>query len=47
MSKLGPAGNTLVYSTYLVGIDFDEDLAIAVDSSGHAYSTGRTRITIQ
>jgi hypothetical protein len=47
MSKLGPAGNTLVYSTYLIGIDSDEVLAIAVGSSGHAYLTGKTIITIQ
>jgi hypothetical protein len=38
MSKLGPAGNVLVYSTSLIGIDSNVGgLAIAVDSSGHAY----------
>jgi hypothetical protein len=47
MSKLGPAGNTPVYPTYLVGIDPDEGLAMAVDNSRHAYLTGRTIITIQ
>ena len=47
MSKLSPAGNTLVYSTYLRGIDSDEGLGIAADSSGHAYLTGRTMIAIQ
>jgi hypothetical protein len=47
MSKLDPAGNTLVYSTYLGGIDSDEGLGIAVDRSGHAYVTGRTMIAIQ
>src|SRR5207302_5978841 len=42
VTKLGPAGNTLVYSTYLGGTFFDGGQAIAVDSSGNAYLTGRT-----
>ena len=42
VTKLSPAGNTLVYSTYLGG-DF-EDYAhdIALDSEDHAYITGKT-----
>lgn len=40
--KLGPAGNTLVYSTYLGGNASDSANGIAVDSSGNAYLTGDT-----
>ena len=43
ISKLNPAGKTLVYSTYLGGDDRDEGFGIAVDSSGNAYVTGDTR----
>jgi hypothetical protein len=42
VTKLSPAGNTLVYSTYLGGSDWDEGIAIAVDSSESAYVTGFT-----
>jgi len=43
VTKLAPAGDTLVYSTYLGGSD-DDDKAygIAVDSNNHAYVTGLT-----
>ena len=34
---------TLVYSTYLGGSDYDLGYGIAVDTSGNAYITGRTR----
>ena len=34
VAKLGPAGNTLVYSTYLVGATAN---GIAVDAAGNAY----------
>ncbi|HVE35882.1 MAG TPA: SBBP repeat-containing protein [Gemmatimonadaceae bacterium] len=37
VAKLGPAGNTLVYSTYLVGATAH---GIAVDSAGNAYVAG-------
>jgi hypothetical protein len=40
--KLNPAGNALVYSTYLGGSGTDSGNAIAVDSSGSAYVTGDT-----
>jgi hypothetical protein len=40
--KLNPAGNALVYSTYLGGESFDSARAIAVDSEGAAYVTGET-----
>lgn len=45
-AKLCPTGNTLVHFIYLGGPDFDEGLAIVVDSSGNAYVTGRTMITL-
>src|SRR6267378_3366739 len=43
MTKFSPAGNTLVYSTYLGGSDLDVAFGIGVDSSGNAYITGKTR----
>jgi uncharacterized protein (TIGR03437 family) len=45
VAKLGPAGSSLVYATYLAGAaDTAEDmaLAIAVDASGSAFVTGTT-----
>jgi len=42
VAELNPAGNGLVYSTYLGGGVFDVGNAIAVDSSGAAYVTGVT-----
>jgi hypothetical protein len=42
VAKLSPAGNSLIYSTYLGGSSFDLGFGIAVDSSGSAYVTGRT-----
>jgi hypothetical protein len=43
VTKLTPAGNALVYSTYLGGWDFDYGTGIAVDGAGSAYVTGYTR----
>ena len=40
--KLNPAGNALVYSTYLGGSRFDRASAIAIDQTGAAYVTGQT-----
>jgi hypothetical protein len=40
--KLSKAGNTLVYSTFLGGSDWDNSDDIAVDASGAAYVTGYT-----
>ncbi len=42
VTKLGPQGTNLVYSTYLGGGERDAGNAIAVDSSGHAYVAGFT-----
>ncbi|MGA3025107.1 MAG: SBBP repeat-containing protein [Bryobacteraceae bacterium] len=41
-TKLTPAGNTLVYSTYLGGSGSDAGVGIAVDGAGSAYITGET-----
>ncbi len=40
VTKLNPAGDVILYSTYLGGSAFDTGRAIAVDSSGNAYVTG-------
>jgi hypothetical protein len=40
ITKLGPGGNTILYSTYLGGSGFDNAAAIAVDPAGSAYVTG-------
>lgn len=42
VAKLNPAGNALVYSTYLGGTGQDEAWGIAVDSAFNAYVTGLT-----
>ena len=42
VSKFGPAGNNLVYSTFLGGSDTDQGTGIAVDLEGAAYVTGTT-----
>jgi hypothetical protein len=45
VSKLDPAGTTLVYSTRLVGSNTDVCYGIAVDNAGNAYVTGVTDST--
>ena len=45
VTKLAPAGNALVYSTYLGGSAFDYGYGIAVDGLGSAYITGETSST--
>ena len=46
ITKLGPSGSPLVYSTYLGGSGFDStDANIALDSSGAVYVTGETNST--
>jgi uncharacterized repeat protein (TIGR01451 family) len=42
VAKLGPTGDSLVYSTYLGGASASYGNAIAVDSSGNAYIGGLT-----
>lgn len=42
VTKVNAAGNTLLYSTYLGGNNYDIGTAIAVDSQGYAYVTGQT-----
>jgi hypothetical protein len=42
VTKLSPAGNSLVYSSYLGGSGPDESCGIAVDGAGSAYVTGST-----
>jgi len=42
VTKLTPAGNGYVYSTYLGGTDADFGRAIAADASGNAYVAGQT-----
>jgi hypothetical protein len=45
VSKLTPAGNGLVYATFIGGNQLDEGTAIAVDTSGNAYVVGHTTST--
>lgn len=40
VTKLNPAGNGLVYSTFLGGSATDQGNGIAIDSAGNAYVTG-------
>lgn len=42
VAKINPAGNGVVYATFLGGTDVDIAYGIAVDSSGNAYVTGST-----
>ncbi len=42
VTKLAPAGNALVYSTYLGGSEQEAGYRIAVDGAGAAYVTGYT-----
>jgi len=43
VTKLSSSGNTLIYSTYLGGRDYDEGTGIVVDGSGNVYVTGETQ----
>lgn len=45
ISKLNPAGNALVYWTYLGGVSLDRIRGIAIDSDGNAFVTGHTQST--
>ena len=43
ISKLNPAGNALIYSTYLGGSQGDEPYGMAIDPAGNVYVTGETQ----
>jgi hypothetical protein len=43
ISKLNPAGSALLYSTFLGGSGDDRLFALAVDSAGDAFVTGKTK----
>jgi uncharacterized protein (TIGR03437 family) len=45
LTKLNPAGNAIVYSTYLGGKSLDFAIGLAVDSGGNAYVSGITNST--
>ena len=45
ITKLSPSGDSLIYSTYLGGGDYDWAEGIAVDDSGYAYVVGGTEST--
>jgi uncharacterized repeat protein (TIGR01451 family) len=45
VAKLNPAGNGLIYCTYVGGTGDDRAYGIAVDASGSAYLTGTTAST--
>jgi hypothetical protein len=42
VSKLNPQGASLLYSTYIGGLNWDSGRGIEIDSSGNAYILGRT-----
>jgi hypothetical protein len=42
-AKINPGGSDFVYSTYLGGSNDDSALAVAADTNGNAYVTGRTK----
>jgi hypothetical protein len=43
VTKLGPAGSSLVYSTFLGGSDNDAAFGVAVDAAGDAYVVGGSK----
>lgn len=42
VAKISPTGNTLAYSTYIGGSQYDEGVSLAIDSAGSAYVVGST-----
>ena len=42
VTKVNPAGSALIFSTYLGGVQVEDDLGIAIDLNGNAYVAGRT-----
>ncbi len=45
VAKINPSGSALIYSTYLGGSGEDYSHGLAIDSSGNAYVTGKTKST--
>ncbi len=45
VTKLNPAGNALIYSTYLGGSNFETAYGVAVDMAGNVYVAGYTEST--
>jgi hypothetical protein len=45
VAKINPAGNALLYSTYLGGSAFDNGRGIAADDAGHVWVSGMTNST--
>jgi hypothetical protein len=45
VAKVNPAGDTLIYSTYIGGTSNDDVWALAIDAHGSAYVTGETSST--
>ncbi len=45
ITKIGPGGSNLVFSTYFGGTNFDQGKGIAVDTNGYIYVTGFTAST--
>jgi len=45
LTKLGPGGSSLAYSTYLGGSTFDQANAIALDATANVYLAGQTQST--
>ena len=43
VAKLSPAGDALMYATYLGGSDMDEGMAVALAPDGSVYVSGQTR----
>lgn len=42
LTKLSPSGNSLVYSTFLSGNNFNDITSVAINTAGEAYVTGNT-----
>jgi hypothetical protein len=45
VTKLNSTGTSLIYSTYIGGSNNDAGMSIAIDGTGNAYITGRTKST--
>ncbi len=43
VTKLNSAGSSLLYSTFIGGLNSDSGIGIAIDTSGNAYITGTTQ----